>query len=860
MAVVSKNDNILDHLPDSIARFDLNFRYVYVNRQFEINNNLRLADVLGKTLWEVGNNPRVCRFMEQRFKKVLRTKKPLTFEFPYHYRFGSQRLLTIITPEFDSRNQIVSLLGYSRNITENKKIQLRQTKYLLAQKELFETFFTHSPSVIILFEGPHHYIVEANPLAQTIAGSFRQVIGKTISEALPEIRGQGLIKILDRVYKTGKTFSGQEMPISLDSEGNGRLRKYYFNVVLKPIQNKKGKNTGILENAIDVTSLVENRLKIEDSERRFHDLSDNISQLVWTARPDGYRTWFNQRWLDYVGASTKEAEGWKFARFYHPNHRAGILKQLKTTFKSGQIWEDTFQIRRHDGVYRWFLARAVPIKDDSGQILRWFGSSTDITQQKNAEEALRKSERFFRTAFANANVGIAFTDRFGRYQYANPAYIKITGYTLAELFQLKYSDLIFPPDRKFNLDQVNLLIKKNIPGFILENRYLQKNGTPVWVRKSVSVIRDSKGKVENLVAIVEDITERKKTEEVLAAEKEQFKKLIDTIPVMISIFDTKLNINYFNKNFIRRTGWTKRLARSPHFMKKIIPNRSIRSQVTKFMKSPTSQWLDIPITTRNRKILETSWQTIKLSSELRLGIGIDIAARKELERKKDEFVSMASHELKTPITSLKVLVELMSEKLRRLGDIDNLNLAQRMSVQLNRIVSLVSDLLDVTKIQSGKMPMSREEFNINHLIEEIVNEISVSNKNHNNIVIQSTTNRTVIADRFRIGQVITNFLTNAIKYSPPNSKITVSAYNENDRIVVYIKDNGVGIPSEEFSLVFDRFFQSRRPRSDEGRLSSLGLGLYISAEIIKRHGGQIWLNSKVGKGSTFYFSLPAPSP
>lgn len=231
----------------------------------------------------------------------------------------------------------------------------------------------------------------------------------------------------------------------------------------------------------------------------------------------------------------------------------------------------------------------------------------------------------------------------------------------------------------------------------------------------------------------------------------------------------------------------------------------------------------------------------------------DITVRQQLEQQKDEFVSIASHELKTPITSVKAYTQILGKRFQKAGDIKSAELIAKMDAQLDKLTDLIGDLLDVTKIEAGRIQFHEGHFDFNELVEETVEQLQrTTEKHHIEQKLQPT--KTVYGDRERLGQVLINFLTNAIKYSPHANKIIVSTVIDTNNVILSVQDSGVGLSKEEQEKVFERFY--RVGGSDQATYPGLGLGLYIASDIIKRHKGRVWVESIKAKGSTFYFSLP----
>lgn len=228
----------------------------------------------------------------------------------------------------------------------------------------------------------------------------------------------------------------------------------------------------------------------------------------------------------------------------------------------------------------------------------------------------------------------------------------------------------------------------------------------------------------------------------------------------------------------------------------------------------------------------------------------DITEMKRLERQKDDFVNFASHELKTPLTSIKAFTQLLQRKLRTK---ENLTILQRMSIQEERLVRLINDFLDVNKIQTGDLALRKSFFDLDTLLLKIIDSFRYMNISYE-IVKIGKAEKQIFADEDRIEQVISNLLTNAMKYSPDVNKVVITVSQDDFGTLVSVRDFGVGIYKKDQEKIFDRFY--RTERAEEARVSGFGLGLYIVREIIKGHGGTIWVESEKGKGSTFLFQLP----
>lgn len=232
----------------------------------------------------------------------------------------------------------------------------------------------------------------------------------------------------------------------------------------------------------------------------------------------------------------------------------------------------------------------------------------------------------------------------------------------------------------------------------------------------------------------------------------------------------------------------------------------------------------------------------------------DVTESMELERRKDEFIAMASHELKTPVTSIKTYVQLLHRRLMQEGNEQSAQILTKVDMQLGTLTRLINELLDVTNMATGILSWHEEMFDLSHLVREVVEDLQRGTERHR-IQIEGEVSIQIAADRERIGQVLSNLLTNAIKYTPQGGPIVVKQRLEEDKILLSVQDWGIGIPAEKQAQIFERFYRVRSPEHET--FPGLGLGLYLSQEIVKRQGGRIWVESQAGEGSTFYFTLQA---
>jgi two-component system sensor histidine kinase VicK len=482
--------------------------------------------------------------------------------------------------------------------------------------------------------------------------------------------------------------------------------------------------------AIDVTGLVTARMEKEQAEEKFRLLADNISQLAWMADDTGGLFWYNKRWYDYTGTTFDEMQGWGWAKVQHPDHLERVAAKWSEHFPLGKEWEDTFPIRSSNGEYRWFLSRAVPVKNTEGKTILWFGTNTDITEKLVFEQTLADKNREL-SFLADSIPSIVWTSKpNGELDYINHRWHELNPSKDNEPLGNTWINDLHPDDVEHTREAWANSINTGKP-YEVEFRVGNNNGNYRWYLVRALPMRDSEGRI-------------------------------------------------------------------------------------------------------------VKWY----------GINTDIQEQKELQQRKDDFISIASHELKTPITTLKASLQLLhrmkdnpSEKFPRL--------IEQSVRSMHKVSTLIEDLLNSKRMKAAELPLNKSTFIISELLNGSCNHISLSGKH--DLVILGDKQLKIYADERSLDQVVVNLVNNAVKYAPGSRDIFLIIEQAGEMAKVSVKDSGPGIEPDKLPYLFDRYYQI----SSAGYNSAgLGLGLYISAEIIKRHGGEMGVESELGRGSTFWFTLP----
>ncbi|MEP7117171.1 MAG: ATP-binding protein [Acidobacteriota bacterium] len=298
------------------------------------------------------------------------------------------------SPVFDDDARIGGVLVVctetTARVTATKaEVALRETVDRARQR--LAQFFAQAPAGICVVSGPSLTFESANDAYRELVGG-REIVGLPLLEALPELAGQGLDTLLHGVRSTGEPVVGREVRLQINRRGYGTAEDRYFTFIYSPIRDAMARVDAVIVLALDVTDEVIARRdtealtsRLQESEAQFHLLAESIPQLAWATRPDGHIDWYNQRWYDYTGTTLEQMQGWGWKSVHDPDRVDEVVTRWQDALASGAPFEMNFALRGRDGVFRWHLTRAVPLRDQAGRIVRWFGTNTDIDAQRRAE-------------------------------------------------------------------------------------------------------------------------------------------------------------------------------------------------------------------------------------------------------------------------------------------------------------------------------------------------------------------------------------------------------------------------------------------------------------------------------------------
>jgi PAS domain S-box-containing protein len=491
-------------------------------------------------------------------------------------------------------------------------------------------------------------------------------------------------------------------------------------------------------------------------------------------------------------------------------------------------------------------------------------------------DALKRARSHLDALLDASPVGLGFHDASLRYIRVNRALAELNGYPAAdhigrtgrEILGDAAADVVEPILK----DVLRTGRAVHVPA--LKTR-LHAVGQERWYSVSYAPVRDAAARVSGVAVSVTDVTESQHAQEALAHERELLQTVIDSIPVMITMYAPRTRLLRLNREFERVTGWSPADASADDFMAACFPDPAYRATVREYMEVPTSGWRDLQMTTKARRVVDTSWFMVRLSDDSRVGIGLDVTDRKHFEaemrsaraaaemesRAKDEFIAMLGHELRNPLSAIAGAVAV----LQRLGHADEQPAASARDIiarQTQHLARLMDDLLDVGRVMTGKIVLDRRPIDLLDAARRVETTVRATGRAARHRLSVAGTPAWVDGDVTRIEQVITNLVTNALKYTAADGVIGVTVGEDRGDAVVRVSDTGHGIAPELLPRIFELFVQGEQ--APERAQGGLGIGLTLVRRLVELHGGRVEAASAgVGAGSTFTLSfprLPAPRP
>ncbi|TZF86404.1 PAS domain S-box protein (plasmid) [Pedobacter sp. BS3] len=501
------------------------------------------------------------------------------------------------------------------------------------------------------------------------------------------------------------------------------------------------------------------------------------------------------------------------------------------------------------------------------------GSLTDAFNQMLAQieaqnlEIIKAREESLQLAAIVESSGDAIigNDLSGRITSWNLSAERMLGYTAGEMIGQPVS-AIMPPEKQKEEARFAEYLKKGEQVESFETQFITRDNNLLDISLTVSAVKDASGNIIGLSKIARDISKQKENERQLVQSEEHLR--LATQAAELGTFDMDVVNNILSCDTRCRELLCIAHNDPSTFNEQILKrlHRDDLPRINRVMESAFNRSLDDGNYDVEYRIVDTDDKIRWLRAKGRvffndedkpvrfIGAILDVTDKKQEEIRKNDFIAIISHELKTPLTSIKAYVQILLVHAKKHADTFCINALTRAEAQANKMGAMIKDFLSLARIEEGKIQIVKEVFDLSRLMEDVVADAVFLNSGHT-IKLLAADAVNVNADRDKIGQVLNNLLSNAMKYSSPNSTITVGYEKQADEVRVYISDEGIGISSRDQKKLFERFYRVENEKIKT--VSGFGIGLYLVSEILRHHNSHIMVESTEGKGSTFYFNLEA---
>ena len=643
-----------------------------------------------------------------------------------------------------------------------------------------------------------------------------------------------------------------------------------INAFNQMVTELKHANNELINNRDKLEELVEERTAIlVESEERFRTMADGTPVMIWVTNTKGEMEFINKAYREFFGVTIEEIKAKDWQASVHPEDTSTYIDSFFTSLQEHKKFHSRARMRRVDGQWRWIESYGKPRFSSDGKFLGIAGSSSDITARKSAEESLRQSEERYRTLFNTMTEGFAIDeiilDKNGKpcdlkYLEVNPAFETQTGLKASDIIGRTMIEL-FPNAEPFRYERYGKVVQTGEPLHFEEMFGPLKR----WFEVKAYKIDERR-----LATLFVDNTERKKTE--LKLIEQAF--VLSNISDAVVGYDRENRVTYWGPSAVRIFGYKENEVTGKCGLDVLRPTYTKETRKKLRDQLWNTGYLESEITYRHKdgRYIDTEVNSKLLKDINDYVIGHvslirDVSERKkallilknenirlqELDRKKSEFISIVSHDLRTPLTSIMGFADTLMRKNLNLSEEQKETFIGYIQEESRRLGRLISDFLDLSKIEEGKLELKKRKTKIEQIINKAVGMFEMNKKEIRLITEYEKDMPNLNLDYDKMMQVLQNLLGNAIKYSPVKTKVIISAKKDSDTVIVSIKDEGPGIKNEEKEKIFQKFYRIFGDKDDE--ILGSGIGLSIAKAIIEMHGGKIWVEDNIDRGSTFKFSL-----
>ena len=871
---------LADNIRDLVIRVDTNGELTYVSPSCQIVLGSTPEELAGQSAYPFIHPDDFAELMEQMTQAQMKGALASAVRYRFRHKAGHYIWLEATTQLIrdDITDEPRGFIVSNRDISERKRAE-----EALRESEARYRLLANNISDVIIRIDPIGTILYASPSSAAVLGFLpEELVNSDSSEFvhpddISELKNRYLTMVAsgEVLYPLAYRFRHKQGHYAW-METTGQVLR----------SETTGEITGFILSNREVTERKKAEEAIRESETRYRLLADHISDVVIQIDRTGtilYASPSTSPVLGYFPEELLSLAGNRYIGYVHPDDQERLRKNYTEIVDGGFIPAAfVYRFRHKQGHYVWVETSSQVLHSETkGEIAGFILSSRDVTQRKMAEEALRNSEELLRKMVEIMPVGVWLVDPTGKITLGNSvakqiwAGLEYVGREDYSVYKAWWSDSgiqLEPQEwgaaRAIATGEISLDEELEIECF---------DGTHKYILNSAIPLRDSEQTIVGAIVVNQDITERKRMENARRESEALFRSLVEAAPDYILRLDYQGVIQMANPTALRDSGFLQEEMIGHPFSDFLTPESKTQfaQELHHLLEEGTSRFeLEFMSKAGLTAVMECSGSVTYGEDDQPPSIVLvhrDVTQRKkgeellrqalehekELNELKSRFVSMASHEFRTPLAAILASSEILLAYRKRMNE-DQINgKLNTIEDQVKHLANIVEDVLDLSRMQTGRVEFKPVELEMNSFIIEIISEFQTRPDISHTLVYEPNPVSVLLKlDRRLMRQVLSNLISNAIKYSAPGSRVTIALEYSETSALLSVSDLGIGIPENDMKYLFQPFHRG----SNVADISGTGLGLSIVKQAMEMHGGHVWADSKVGLGTTIYLSIPLPTP